>query len=143
MAIVPWKSFKDIDKFFEEDWMPFIPAMPRIWEPAMDIYEDKDNIVVEVPLAGIKPEKVDVTVEGDVLTIKGAKEDKKEEKGKNYWRKEVRSGSFLRSVTLPVEVKGDKAKAESIDGMLKITIPKAVKTKAKKIGVKVVKKDKK
>jgi len=140
MAIVPWSPFKDLDNFFGEDWMPFISAIPKIWEPAMDIYEDKNNVVVEMPLAGVDPEKVNISVEDDVLTVKGEREEKKEVKKKDYWRKEIHSGSFVRSVTLPVSVQANKAKAESVSGLLKITIPKTAETKKKKIAVKVVKK---
>lgn len=123
---------RDIDRFFEED----------MWNganftPAVDVYQDKDNVIVETPLAGIDPEKVDITVENDVLTISGHTEEKKEVKREDYYRKEVREGSFSRSVILPMSVKADMAEASSDKGMLKIVIPKAEEVKPKKIAVKV------
>jgi HSP20 family protein len=121
-----------MDKFFEDD----------IWSgadfsPAMDVYQDKDNVIVETPLAGVDPEKVDISIENDVLTISGKTEEKKEVKKEDYYRKEVREGSFSRSVILPMSVKADMAEAESVKGMLKIVIPKAEEVKPKKIAVKI------
>jgi HSP20 family protein len=140
MAIIPWKPFSDLDRFFEDEdrWMPIVP-MRKFMAPAMDIYEDKGNIMVEMPLAGVPPEKVDITIENDVLTVKGEIEEKKETKEENYYRKEIRRGGFTRQAVLPAAVKGEAAKAESANGMLKITIPKSEKAKPKKISVKLSK----
>lgn len=131
-SIIHWSPMRDIDRFFEED----------MWNganftPAVDVYQDKDNVIVETPLAGIDPEKVDITVENDVLTISGHTEEKKEVKREDYYRKEVREGSFSRSVILPMSVKADMAEASSDKGMLKIVIPKAEEVKPKKIAVKI------
>lgn len=111
--------------------------------PAMDVYETKDAVIVEAPLAGVKPENVEVSVEKRVLTVKGESTKEHEVDDKDYYRKEVRSGSFFRQVALPSSVKEDKVSAEFEDGILKITCPKAAPSKPKKIDVKVVKKDKK
>ena len=142
MAIVKWSpladlGFRDLDKFFEEDMIPFIPAMPRVFEPAMDIYQTKNSVVVETPLAGVDPKDVKVTIEDDILTVERETKKKTEVKEKDYYRREVRRGFFKRSVVMPVPVKGDKASAESESGILKITIPKAEVKKAKQIAVKV------
>jgi len=132
-GLINWSPItRDINKFFEDG----------MWEdadftPAMDIYQDKDNVIVETPLAGIDPEKVDISIENDVLTISGSTEEKREVKREDYYRKEVREGSFCRSVILPMQVKADKAEASSEKGMLKIIIPKAEEAKPKKISVKV------
>jgi len=108
--------------------------------PAIDVYETKKDVVVEAPLAGVDPEDVEISIENDVLTIKGENKKESEVEEKNYYRKEVRAGSFFRSVALPAHVVSDKAKAESEEGMLKITIPKAPEAKTKTIKVKVNKK---
>ena len=131
-GLINWSPMRDMDKFFDED----------IWSgadfaPAVDIYQDKDNVIVETPLAGIDPEKVDISIENDVLTISGRTEEKKEVKREDYYRKEVREGSFSRSVILPMPVKSDLAEAHSEKGMLKIMIPKAEEAKPKKIAVKI------
>ncbi len=108
--------------------------------PAVDVYEDKDNIIVEAQLAGINPDDIDVSVENDVLCIKGESEKKTEVDEKNYYRKEIRRGSFYRSIPLPAHVNADKASAEAVDGVLKITIPKAAEAKPKTIKIKKNKK---
>ena len=105
--------------------------------PAVDIYQTKDAVVVETPLPGVDPAKVDVAIENDVLTIKGEHEQKTEVDEKEYYRKEVRIGSFFRSVTLPAHVVSDAATATYEKGLLKITIPKAPEVKAKSIKVEV------
>jgi len=111
--------------------------------PAMDMYETKNDVIVEAPLAGVKPEEVEVTIEKGVLTLKGESKKEHEVDEKNYYRKEIRSGSFFRQVALPVAVKEDKVTAEFADGVLKITCPKATQTPVKKVSVKIVKKEKK
>jgi len=138
MAIIPWKPFSDMERFFEDEdrWMPIVP-MRKLLAPSMDIYQTKDDVVVEMPLAGISPEKVDITIENDVITVKGEMEEKKEVKHEDYYKKEIRRGSFVRQAALPVAVKGEEAKAESRNGLLKITIPKSEKAKPKKIAIKI------
>ena len=131
-SIINWSPMRDVDKFFEEDFWSGVD-----FTPAVDIYQDKENVIVETPLAGIDPEKVDISIENDVLTISGKTEEKKEVKREDYYRKEVREGSFSRSVILPMAVKSNEAEATSEKGMLKITIPKAEEAKPKKISIKI------
>lgn len=136
MAIIKWTpfplidSFDEMDKFFD-NW----PTISNSFTPAIDIYEEKDDVIVETPLAGIDPEKVDVSIENNVLTIKGESEKKSEVDDKNYYRKEVRWGSFYRSVALPTKVNGDKAEATYNQGVLTIRIPKAEEVKPKTIKI--------
>lgn len=129
-----------LDPFEEMERMLDWPAQRQLntFVPPMDVYQDEHNVYVETALAGVDPEKVDIAIENDVLTVKGATEHKSEIDEKNYYRKEVRRGSFYRSVALPTHVVGDSASAEYIDGILKITIPKApeVKPKSVKINIK-------
>lgn len=130
----PWNEFTSMDKFFE-------PGMPTSqgFVPALDVYDKKDSIVVETALAGIDPNKVNISIENDVLMIEGNVEKKKEVDEKNYYRKEISQGSFHRSVALPASVDGDKADAEYKDGILKISIPKAERAKPKTIKIKNIK----
>ena len=111
--------------------------------PAVDIYETKTDVIVEAPLAGIDPKDVEVSVENGILSIKGEHNKEREVEDKNYYRKEVRSGSFYRKVQLPTAVKEDKISASFEDGLLRINAPKITPTKGKKVAVRVVKKDKK
>lgn len=138
MSLIKWTPlsidpFEDMENFMENFSFPSIKS----FVPAIDIYQDKDSVVVEAPLAGIDPNKVDISIENDILTIKGSMEKKNEVEEKNYYRKEIRSGSFYRSIALPAHVVGDKAEAVFDKGMLKITIPKEEKNKPKSIKVKV------
>ncbi len=137
MAIVKWSPMNmmdDMDRFLDASWMPMVPQ--RIMNPAMDVYEDKDNVIVETPLVGIDPTKVNIEIEDNILKISGQSSHKSEVDDKNYYRKEVRYGSFYRAISLPKSVMGDKANATYKDGVLRITVPKAEETKPKKITVK-------
>jgi len=122
-----------------ENLMPARSGMTG-YMPAVDVYQDKDKVYIETQLAGIDPEKVDISIENDVLTIKGESEKKSEVEEKNYYRKEIRRGSFYRSVPLPSHVIGEKASAEAVNGILKIVVPKAPETKPKTIKIKTGKK---
>ena len=137
MAIIKWAPMDmmdDMDRFLDATWMPMVPQ--RIMNPAMDVYEDQDHVIVETPLVGIDPAKVNIEIEDNILKISGQSSHKSEVDDKNYYRKEVRYGSFYRAVSLPKSVAGDKASANYKDGILKITVPKAESTKPKKITVK-------
>lgn len=141
MNITKWTPF--IDPFEEMEKFISKSGMSG-FAPAIDVYETKDNVVVQAPLAGVDPKDVEISIENDVLTIKGEAKRESEVDDKNYYRKEISTGSFFRSITLPSHVKSEGAKAESEEGMLKITIPKAEEKKLKTIKVEVKdKKDKK
>lgn len=134
MAIIQWTPFDSMmDEFFEGGRWPTMRG--HGFPLAMDVYEDKDNIVVEAPIAGVRPEDVNVEVEDNVLTVSGAVEHKTEVDEKNYYRKEVRSGSFYRAVVLPKAVRGDQASAAYEHGVLKVKIPKAEEAKPKRIAI--------
>ncbi len=136
MPIIQWGPLW-MDPFHEmERMVQGMPGTPtQGFTPAVDVYQTKDAVVVETPLAGVDPKDVEITIENDVLTVRGQAESESEVDEKNYYRKEIRSGSFYRSVALPTRVVGDKAKAESQAGMLKITIPKAPEVKPKTIKI--------
>ncbi len=141
--IIKWapflEPFEDMDKMFPE-FMPVVRGMQAGFMPAVDVYEDKNNVIVETQLAGVDPEKVDVSIENDVLSIKGESEKKSEVEEKDYYKKEIRRGSFYRSVPLPAHVIGEKASASAEDGVLKIVIPKLLGSKPKTIKIKTKKK---
>jgi HSP20 family protein len=143
MALIRWtpsfEPFEEMDKMLTE-FMPTVRGGQMGFMPAVDIYEDQDNVIVETQLAGVDPEKIDIAIENDILAIKGESEKKSEVDDKNYYRKEIRRGSFYRSVQLPAHVIGDQAEATADDGVLKIVIPKASETKPKTIKIKTVKK---
>ena len=136
MSLIKWtpfpEPFGEMDKFLEEFGM----GAKNAFMPAVDIYEKGNDLVAEIPITGIEPDKVDVSIENGILTVKGQTEKKSEVDEKNYFRKEIRSGSFYRSVTLPTAVLENKVEAKYTDGILKIIMPKAKSEKATRIKVK-------
>jgi len=136
--LIPWRPFLEpfgeMEKFFEGG-----ENAPIGFSPAVDIYEKGNNVIVEAPLPGIDPDKVEISVEDNILSLKGKMEKKSEVEDKNYYRRETRSGSFSRHIPLPVNVKGDKASAIFDDGLLKVSVPKMPEKKVKKVDIKVKK----
>ena len=142
MALIPWRPLSDWERFFEEDWFfPAIPAFEKT-KPALDLYETDKEVVAELDLPGFDPEKIEISVEEGVLKISGEMEEKKEEKERGYWRKEIKRGSFERMVRLPVPVKEDKVEAIYDKGILKIIMPKVETKPASKVKIKVKEKEK-
>lgn len=136
----PWDEHEDLFKMLKPVPQYGVPIIPPV-----DIYETPKTVEIKMPLAGVRPDDVDISVRDNVLTVKGKMEKKTEVEEKNYYRKEIRAGSFHRSIPLPKAVIGGKAKAQFSEGMLMISIPKAAeeKTKAIKVKVKTEKKKKK
>lgn len=138
MKLIQYDPFEQMDEMFSHfPIMRGMSDMQKAFVPAMDVYEDGNNVVVETPLAGVDPKNVNVSVEKGVLTVQGQSKKEHEIDDKNYYKKEIRSGSFYRQVALPVHVKEDKIDAEFSDGVLKITCPKAEPKQAKKVSIKV------
>lgn len=104
--------------------------------PAVEMYQTNDDVVVRATLPGFKPEDVQLSFTAGVLTLRG--ESKQEEnKDATWYIREYRYGSFERSISLPVEVQSDKARAEFQNGILTVTLPKAEAVKPKTINIKV------
>jgi HSP20 family protein len=102
---------------------------------ALDLFEDGDNVEVTATLPGMDPDDVEITVQGDVLVIKGQHKQEQERKQGNYHLRERRVGSFYRAVQLPTAVQPDKAQVDFRNGVLHLTLPKAEETKPKTIRV--------
>ena len=103
---------------------------------ALDVYQNKDNVVIQSTIAGVKPEDLDITIANDMVTIRGERKREEVVSAENYFSQECYWGGFYRSFNLPVEVDVDKAQADMKDGVLTITLPKAARAKAKKVKVK-------
>lgn len=145
MSLIRWNPmmdpFGEIDDVFNR--IPSVVGSNQLqaFTPAINLYETDKAVVIEAPLAGVKPEHVEVSVQKGMLTLKGENQSEHEVEEKNYYRKEVRSGSFYRQIPLPAAVLEDKVSAEFEDGLLRITCPKSKPvSEAKKINVKVIKK---
>jgi HSP20 family protein len=137
MNLMKWKPFGEFEKFFGEDFVPFFPQTKLGWDLAVDVYEEKENIVAEMNLPGIDPKELNITFQNGYLEISGTRKEEKETTEKNYYFREIKRGSFDRKVELPAKVKADKAEATFKNGMLKIVIPKAEELKTTKLNIKV------
>lgn len=138
MSLISWKPFFDLDRFFSDDeWLLPVFSRTELVKPSMDIRETDKEVIAEVEVPGFDPEKIDVSVEDGVLRVTGMMDEKKEEKEKGYWRREIRKGSFERMVRLPVAVKEDAVEASYEKGILKIVMPKAEAKRTSKVKIQV------
>jgi len=103
---------------------------------AIDVYESNGDFIIQSTIAGVKAEDLDISIEGDLVTIRGSRKKQTKQEGDKYYYQECYWGSFSRQVILPEEVDGQKAEATMKDGVLTLRIPKLRKTKKKKIAVK-------
>jgi HSP20 family protein len=126
----------EINRIFEDDWFGGQGLLDRQLAPSMDIEDSDEEVVVSAELPGVDIKDVDVSVSGNVLTVKGEKKDEHEEKNGNYYHRERWSGSFQRSIALPDAVDADKVDAQMKNGVLRITFPKREEVKPKQISVK-------
>ena len=149
MELLPWrrKGRHPLATFREEMDRLFEDFFGRTWEIEpfwrtgrglnLDVAESEDEIIVSVDLPGVDPKDIDISLTGDVLTIKGEKKEESEEKKRDYHRMERRYGSFSRSVALPPAADPEKVSASYKDGVLKITLGKKEEAKAKPIKIEV------
>ena len=107
------------------------------WTPAVDVFEDKNNVTVKAELAGMKKEDIEVTLHDGTLSIAGERKTEKKVEEAGLYRSERFFGRFQRAVTLPSPVDGSKVKAEYKDGILTVTLPKTEEAKPKQIDVNV------
>ena len=153
-AVTPWRPFmdltrweRDMDRMMDDflgrrfrPWWPdrlFRAEDLEIRAPAIDLFEEKDDIVVKAELPGMTKENIEVNLTDHTLTIKGEKKKEEEIKEENYYRAERSYGSFLRTVELPKDVHGDKVKASFKNGILEVRLPKTEQAKTKEMKVKV------
>ncbi len=138
MNIIPRRPFRELDDFFgDDDW--FLPIFPRrANEPDIDMYETEKDIVAEVNIPDMDPKDVKVWVEDGMLRVKGEREEKDEEKNRNYWRKEICKGTFEKAISLPTEVDEERTEANYEKGVLRVVLPKTEpkKKEGKEIKVK-------
>ena len=102
---------------------------------SVDVYQDRDNVIIKSTIAGVRPEDIDVTIANDMVTIRGERKRDFEASSEDYFYQECYWGSFSRSVVLPVDVDIENVGADLKDGILTVILPKAAKSKARKIKV--------
>lgn len=145
MTVVRYDPFRDLRTLQEEVNRLFSTNFSRAfddegigrgaWAPSVDIYENKDQIVLEAELPGMKQEDFDLSIENNVITLRGERKFEKTDETDNYHRVERSYGAFTRSFTLPQTVSPEGATAEYNNGVLRVTLPKREETKARRIQI--------
>lgn len=153
--ITPWRPFfspgrfeQAVDRMFQDFWKG--PRFSFGWPeelrrngefglsvPAVEIYDEKDDIVIKAELPGMKKEDLEINLAGEILTIKGEKKREEEVKEKDYYYSERSFGSFERSIDIPQKVVPDKVSASFKDGILEVRLQKSEEAKKKEIKIKV------
>jgi len=103
---------------------------------SVDVYQNNDSIVIKSTIAGVKPEDIDISINNDMVTIRGKREIEESISEDDYFYQECYWGGFSRSIILPIEIISDKVEASLKNGVLTVTLPKAKKSKAVSIKVK-------
>jgi HSP20 family protein len=153
-AVTPWRPFMDLTRWetemdrMTEDFFGrrMRPWWPSLWSrggdseliaPVVDIYEEKDDIVVKAELPGMTKDDIEVDISDTQLTLKGEKKKEEKIEEEDYFACERSYGAFYRSVELPKNVQADKVKGSFKNGILEIRLPKSEEAKTKEIKVKI------
>src|SRR3989441_5380516 len=135
-----WSNLRDdLNSFFE---LPFWSTSARAgqlftgWSPALDLYQNNDNVIAVVELPGMRKEDIEISLHDGTLTISGERKMETQE-GDKAERSERYVGKFRRSITLPTRVDANNVSATYKDGILTVTLPKAEEAKPKQIQVNV------
>lgn len=147
MRVVRWNPNRDLvslreamDRMFEESWVRPVraawgePEGGQAWRLPVDVYSTEEEIVIQASVPGIAPEDVEITIEGDTLTIQGELPSHLD--NVNYLFQERASGRFIRALSLNIPVDADKSEATFENGLLTLVIPKAEAIKPRQIKVK-------
>ncbi len=145
MALLPWRPFRELERMreefdrlmnrFDEDW--FAEFRPARIQPQIESFVENGKLTVRAELPGIDPKDIEVNVAGNMLTVRGKREEKFEEKKRHFIRREMRYGSFERSVELPEGVKAEDLKATYHDGILELTAPVTKELERKEVKVQI------
>jgi HSP20 family protein len=130
----------EIDQLFESPLNELTGSAQQFlsgWLPALDLYEDRDNLVLKAELPGLRKEDIEISLHGDVLTLSGERKEEDRHRDAETYRAERFLGRFQRTLTLPVAVDAGKIEAAYKDGILTVRLPKSEKAKAKQIEIKI------
>ncbi len=146
MNVVKYDPFRDLRTLQDEMNRLFSGTFSRggsqdevlrgAWSPSVDIFENKNEIVLEAELPGMSAEDVNISIENNVLTLHGERKFEKKDEGDNFHRVERSYGSFTRSFTLPPTVSSENANAEFNNGVLRLTLAKREEAKPRRIEIK-------
>jgi HSP20 family protein len=148
MALIRWEPAREINSlqqemnrlfntFFDTPATGGAGGATRRWVPAMDLVETDDHFVLRADLPGLSEADINLSLEGDVLTLSGERKAEHEERGEGYYRVERSTGAFSRSLTLPEGVDGDAITARFDKGVLEVRIPKPEQRKPRKLQIAV------
>jgi HSP20 family protein len=130
---------EEIDRLFDAPFSELTRGSQLLsgWMPALDVHEDKDNLVVTVELPGMKKDEIDISLHDGTLSISGERKSDKNYENAEVYRAERFVGRFQRAVTLPSPVAADKVRAHYKDGILTVTLPKTEESKPRQIDVQI------
>ncbi|MBI4319811.1 MAG: Hsp20/alpha crystallin family protein [Chloroflexi bacterium] len=120
-----WRQMERLADQVASGKRPLVVFTHPIWQPNVDVYENLEEVVVLVELAGVKPEEVAISVDNSVLTVRGARRDALRGRKQRCYIMEINSGIFERTIPLPAIVDGELAEATYSQGFLEIVLPKA------------------
>jgi HSP20 family protein len=143
MNVIKYDPFRELRGLHDEMSRLFSGVAPSdgnefargAWTPRVDIFEEKDNLIVEAELPGLSRDDFEISVENNVLTLKGERKFEKKDDKDNFHRVERSYGSFTRQFTLPQTITADGATADFDNGLLRIALPKREETKSRKIEI--------
>ncbi len=146
LGLIPWRERRDVDLFrreidslfdrFFEGWPFETTPSETQWVPSVDLSETNKEYIVRAEIPGVDPKDFDISLNNNVLTIRGERKHEKETKEEDFHRVERVYGTFTRSIQLPGEVNADKVRANYKNGVLEIILPKVKEEAVKKIPVK-------
>jgi len=139
--MIQWEPFNELrstmdrlfDQGFSRPWR-FIASQDYQGSFPVEIWETDDAVGLRAALPGIRPEDVDISVVGDMVTIKAQRPAEEQQDG-NYYEREIQYGAYQRTFSLPVNVEADKAEASYEHGMLQLKLPKAESVRPKQIKI--------
>jgi HSP20 family protein len=146
--LTTWSPFREMERFRKgidelfDRFMDGGAVAPRLtsamaWMPAVESFTENCNLIIRADLPGIDPKKVEVSVEGNTLTLRGSREASKEQHERNYTYREVSYGSFERQIELPEGIKADEVKATYKNGVLELTMPVPKQLAPRKVPVQI------
>ena len=143
MALTKWEPFesltalrREMDHLFEEfSSGGALRFWERAAEPAMEISDTAEAVVVKAQVPGVNKDDIHLTITENALTVKGEMKEEAKQDDKNYHRREFRYGAFVRTIALPAPVQAEKATAQLKDGVLEITMPKSAPATVKQIPI--------
>ncbi len=145
MSLIKYDPFRELRGLQDDMNRLFMTSLPQNfsqeematggWSPSVDIYESENEIVLEAELPGMKREDFELSIENNVITLKGERNFEKKDEGDNFHRVERSYGTFTRSFSLPRTVSAEETSADFKNGILRVSLPKKEETKARKIEV--------